>query len=78
MYSFSSAIKNQHSFNKMIEAQIAQLVAAIPSTDKGKIPNQLEDPETTKILSRFIIQNFTKNHQAEDGEIIPCPSRKVI
>ena len=37
MDSFFSVIKNQHSFNKMIESQIAQLVAAIPSIDKGKI-----------------------------------------
>ena len=35
--SFSSAIKNQHNFNKMIESQIAQLTVAVPSTDKGKI-----------------------------------------
>ena len=35
--SFSSTIKNQYSFNKMIESQIAQLAAAVPSTDKGKI-----------------------------------------
>jgi hypothetical protein len=31
---FSSAIKNQHSFNKMIESQIAQLAAVVPPTDK--------------------------------------------
>jgi hypothetical protein len=37
MDSFSSAIKNQRSFNKMIESQIAQPAAAIPPTDKGKI-----------------------------------------
>ena len=37
MDSFSSAIKNQHSFNKMIESQIAELAAVVPSTDKGKI-----------------------------------------
>ena len=43
MDSFSSAIKNQHSFNKMIESQIAQLAAAVPSTDKGKILGQPED-----------------------------------
>ena len=29
MNSFASAIKNQHSFNKMIESQIAQLAAAV-------------------------------------------------
>ena len=48
MDSFSSAIKNQHSFNKMIESQIAQLTAVVPPTDKGKIPGQPEDLETAK------------------------------
>jgi hypothetical protein len=38
MNSFSFAIKNQHSFNKMIEPQIAWLAAVVPPTDKGKIP----------------------------------------
>jgi hypothetical protein len=37
MDNVTSAIKNQHSFNKMIESQIAQLAAAIPPSDKGKI-----------------------------------------
>jgi CII-binding regulator of phage lambda lysogenization HflD len=37
MHSISSSIKNQHSFNKMIESQIAQLAATVPSADKGKI-----------------------------------------
>jgi hypothetical protein len=37
MDSFAFAIKTQHSFNKMIESQIAQLAAAIPPSDKGKI-----------------------------------------
>ena len=38
MDSFASTIKNQHCFNKMIESQIAQLAAAVPPFDKGKIP----------------------------------------
>ena len=50
MDSFSSAIKNQHSFNKMIESQIAQLATVVPSTDKGKIPGQLEDPKTANLV----------------------------
>ena len=50
MDSFSSAIKNQHSFNKMIESQIAQLAAAIPSIDKGKILGQPEDLKTTNLV----------------------------
>jgi hypothetical protein len=37
MDTFASAIKNQHSFNKMIESQIAQLAATVPPSDKGKI-----------------------------------------
>ena len=54
MDSFSSAIKNQHSFNKMIQSQIAHLAAAVPPIDKGKILGQLEDLETTNLLD---IQN---------------------
>jgi len=50
MDSFASAIKNQHSFNKMIESQIAQLVAVVPPSDKGKILGQLEDLETINIV----------------------------
>jgi hypothetical protein len=36
--SFASAIKNQHSFNKMVESQIARLAVVVPPSDKGKIP----------------------------------------
>ena len=50
MDSFASAIKNQHSFNKMIESQIAQLVASVPPFDKSKIPGQPEDLETTNLV----------------------------
>ena len=50
MVRFASAIKNQHSFNKMIESQIAHLAAAIPPTDKGKILGQPEDLETTNLV----------------------------
>ena len=35
----------------MIELQIAQLAAAIPPTDKGKIPGKLKDLETTNIVN---------------------------
>ena len=41
---FSTAIKNQLSFNKMIETQLAQLTAATPAAERGKIPGQ---PEST-------------------------------
>ena len=51
MDSFASAIKNQHSFNKMIESQITQLAAAVPLSDKGKILRQPEDLETTNLVN---------------------------
>ena len=50
MDSFSSAIKNQHSFNKMIKSQIAQLAAVVPPTDKGKILVQPKDLDTTNLV----------------------------
>jgi hypothetical protein len=36
MDSFTSAIKNQHSFNKMIESKISQLAPSVPVTERGK------------------------------------------
>ena len=53
MDSFASAIKNKHSFNKMIESQIAQLAAIVPPSDKGKILRQLEDIETTNLVDIY-------------------------
>ena len=50
MDSFAYAIKNQHSFNKMVESQIAQLVAIVPPSDKGKILGQPKDLETTNLV----------------------------
>ena len=44
MDDFSTAIKNQLSFNKMLEIQLAQLAAATLAAELGKIPGQ---PEST-------------------------------
>jgi hypothetical protein len=49
---FSSAIKNQLSFNKMLESQLAQLAAAIPSFEKGRIPGKPEEfMETANLVT---------------------------
>jgi hypothetical protein len=40
----SSSIKNQLSFNKMIETKLAQIAASIPVNNEGKI---LEQPENS-------------------------------
>ena len=53
MDSFASTIKNQHSFNKMIESQMAQLVATIPSTHKGNITGQPKDLKTTNLVDVY-------------------------
>ena len=47
MDSFSSAVKNQLSLSKMLETQLAQLAAAVPSYEKGKIPGKPKDPVET-------------------------------
>ena len=44
MDGFSTAMKNQPSFNKALENQLAQLAAATPAAELGKIPGQ---PEST-------------------------------
>ena len=44
----SSAVKNQLSFNKMVEIQLAQIAAAIPVSDSGKILGNL------KLLSNLL------------------------
>ena len=38
----SSSVKNQASFNKMIETQMAQIATSIPVNDTGKILGQPE------------------------------------
>jgi hypothetical protein len=43
--SFTSAMRNQLSFNIMIETQLAQLAASLPSSELGRILGQ---PETTR------------------------------
>jgi hypothetical protein len=67
MDNLSSAIKNQHSFNKMIEPQIAQLVATVPPTDKCKILGNRKILKL-QILSIVTMQlTTTWNHQREGG-----------
>ena len=50
MVRFASAIKNQHSFNKMIQSQIPQLAVVVPLFDKGKILGQPKDLETANLV----------------------------
>jgi uncharacterized coiled-coil protein SlyX len=53
MDSFSYAIKNQHSFNKMIESEIQQLATVVPPANQGKILGQSEELESTNLVDIF-------------------------
>jgi hypothetical protein len=53
MDSFTSAIKNQHSFNKMIESQISQLAASVLVIERGKILGKPEDLETANLVDIY-------------------------
>jgi len=67
MDSFASVIKNQYSFNKMIESQIAQLAAAVPPSIKGKILGRPEDLETINLID---IHNAAFYTQPSEGRWI--------
>jgi hypothetical protein len=58
MDTFASAIKNQHSFNKMLESQLAQPAATVPPLEKGKIPGQPEDLETANLVDIHNAANY--------------------
>ena len=57
---FSSILKNQLSFNKMIETQLAQIAVAIPSFEKDRIPGKPEGTMETAnlVTARY---DFSKN-----------------
>ena len=57
MDNFSTAIKNQISFNKMIESQLNQIVAAVTATNPG-IPSQPEGLESTNLVDMFDAGNY--------------------
>jgi hypothetical protein len=53
MDGFSNAIKNQLSFNKMLESQLQQLANFVPSADQGKMPGQPKGLETANLVDIF-------------------------
>jgi hypothetical protein len=53
MESFSSSIKNQHSFNKMLESQISQLASSVPTANPCKILGQPKELESTNFVDIY-------------------------
>jgi len=58
MESFSNAIKNQLSFNKMLESQLQQLAPFATANDQGKIPGQPGELETTNLVDIFNVGSY--------------------
>ena len=82
MENFSTAIKNQISFNKMIESQLNQIATAVPATNPG-IPSQPKGLESANIVDMFDAGNYWSNRVTEvTTDLLPVkrgdPGRPVI
>jgi len=64
MDNFSTTIKNQISFNKMIKYQLNQIAAAVSATNPG-IPSQPEGLEYANLVDMFDTSNYRSNPAAE-------------
>jgi hypothetical protein len=53
MERFSSAITNQHSFNKMLESHISLLASSVPTANPGKIPGQPKKLEFANLVDIY-------------------------
>jgi hypothetical protein len=63
-------MKNQLSFNKMIETQLAQLAASLPSSESGGFPGQ---PEPTRENLKSVT---TRSGKTTWGPPHPNPTEK--
>ena len=60
MDNFSTVIKNQISFNKMIQSQLNKIAAAVRATNLG-IPSQPEGLESANLVDMFDAGNYWSN-----------------
>jgi len=58
MESFANTIKNQFSFNKMLESQLQQLAPFAAANDQGKIPRQLGELGTANLVDIFNVGSY--------------------
>jgi len=61
MESFSNAIKNQLSFNKMLESQLQQLAPFAATNDQGKIPRQPGELETANLVDILNVGSYSSD-----------------
>ena len=64
MDNFSTAIKNQISFNKMIESQLNQIATVVPATNPGT-PSQPEGLECENLVDMFDAGKYWSNPVVE-------------
>ena len=75
MDGFSTAMKNQLSFNNTLETQLVQLAAATPTPKLGKIPGQ---PKSTLESVNVINAMWKEPHSRTPlsyAEKLTCPRR---
>jgi len=78
MDGFSTAIKNQLSFNKMLETQLAQLAAATPAAELEKIPGQSESTlESVNVVKAMWEKSPRKAPFTSYAEKLTRPRRSV-
>jgi len=82
MDNFSTAIKNQISFNKMIESQLNQIDVVVPTTNPS-IASQPEGLESANLVDMFDTGNYWSNPVIEvTTDLLPVkrgdPRRPVI
>jgi hypothetical protein len=81
---FLNAIKNQHSFNKMIESQISQLATAVPPSNQSKILRQSKELEYANLVDIFNAGSYWSDPSTGgwNDETLPIkkgdPGRPVI
>jgi len=84
MDNFATGIKNKHSFNKMIESQISQLVIVVPPANQGKILGQLEELESVNLFDIYNVGSYYRDALAggwKDDSLLEKksdPGRPVI
>ena len=83
MDSLATAIKNQHSFNKMVESHISQLALNVPAADRGKIPGQPDELESANLVDIYYVGCYNeKPAKGWEDDTMPAkkgdPGRPVI
>jgi hypothetical protein len=78
MDGFSTAIKNQLSFNKMLETQLPQLATATAAAELGKIPGQPESTlESVNVVKAMWEKSPRKSPFTSYAEKLTLPRRSV-